>query len=153
MSQRNSRLPDHPVVNEHPQCYPDLGEFTPKDGKPYRPSNGTEGDMFQEGWCAHCKRDKAFRADPDREEGCNILARSMAYSVGEQGYPVEWIWQRGRPVCTAFDDEALQITNAELDAIYKRLRSEAHPDRPGGNAERFNDVQRAYEQAAQELRT
>lgn len=44
-------------------------------------------------------------------------------------------------------------TRAELDAIYKRLRSDAHPDRPGGNAERFNDVQRAYEQACQELKS
>ena len=36
---------------------------------------------------------------------------------------------------------------AEIDAAYRRRRSEAHPDRPGGSAEEFDRVQRAYEQA------
>lgn len=40
---------------------------------------------------------------------------------------------------------------AEIDAAYKRLRSQHHPDR-GGDAERFNDIQRAYEQARDEVR-
>jgi hypothetical protein len=101
-------------VNEHPQCYPDMGEFTPADGEPYRPSNGTEGEYFYEGWCAHCKRDRTYRER--QEDGCEIFARSMAYSVGEKGYPVEWIWLGRRPVCTAFDDEAVQITNEERAA-------------------------------------
>lgn len=41
-------------------------------------------------------------------------------------------------------------TRDELDAIYRRLRSESHPDK-GGNADRFHDVQRAYEQACGEI--
>lgn len=42
-------------------------------------------------------------------------------------------------------------TRAELETVYKRLRSESHPDK-GGNAERFHDVQRAYDDACKELR-
>ena len=30
-------------------------------GKPYRPSNGTEGEIFEATWCDHCQRDAAFR--------------------------------------------------------------------------------------------
>lgn len=43
------------------------------------------------------------------------------------------------------------ITTAdELETVYRRLRSESHPDK-GGNAERFDDVQKAYERAREEL--
>lgn len=35
---------------------------------------------------------------------------------------------------------------ADVEAVYRRLRSAAHPDRPGGDAQRFNEVQAAYEQ-------
>lgn len=41
-------------------------------------------------------------------------------------------------------------SRAQLETVYKRLRSESHPDK-GGNAERFNDVQRAYDDALKEL--
>lgn len=41
---------------------------------------------------------------------------------------------------------------AAIDAAYKRLRSQHHPDK-GGSAEQFNAVQKAYEQAVAELRT
>jgi hypothetical protein len=29
--------------------------------EPYRPSNGTEGEMFQEQWCEKCEHDLAAR--------------------------------------------------------------------------------------------
>lgn len=50
----------------------------------------------------------------------------------------------------------LGIVPGETDVIliqnaYKRLRSQAHPDREGGSSEQFNEVQRAYDQALQEL--
>lgn len=38
----------------------------------------------------------------------------------------------------------------QLEFTYRRLRSDAHPDK-GGNAERFNDIQRAYDDALKEL--
>lgn len=39
---------------------------------------------------------------------------------------------------------------AQLEERYRKLRSESHPDK-GGNAEAFNAVQTAYEQARQEI--
>ena len=99
------------MENNHHGFIPDFGEFTPKDGEPYRPSNGTEGGFFQERWCEHCKSDRAFRDNGVR--GCEILARSLCHDVGEKGYPVEWIWKNREPVCTAFDDVSATITNEE----------------------------------------
>lgn len=40
---------------------------------------------------------------------------------------------------------------AAIEANYKRLRSETHPDRPNGTADAFNQVQVAYEQAKGEV--
>jgi hypothetical protein len=39
----------------------------------------------------------------------------------------------------------------EVEAAYKKKRSEWHPDKPGGDADKFDLVQRAFEQAKQEL--
>jgi len=41
----------------------------------------------------------------------------------------------------------------DIVAAYRRRRSETHPDRSGGNAEEFDRVQRAFDQAELELRT
>lgn len=41
-------------------------------------------------------------------------------------------------------------TLEQLETVYKRLRSESHPDK-GGSADRFHDVQRAYEQGREAL--
>lgn len=67
--------------------------------EPYRPSNGTEGEFFQEAWCYRCARDTEARP-------CSILTRTMAFNIEENGYPKEWIrdvgpWP-GNPRCTAF---------------------------------------------------
>lgn len=43
-------------------------------------------------------------------------------------------------------------TLATADQNYRKLRSLHHPDKPGGTPEMFNTVQRAWEQAQQELR-
>lgn len=39
---------------------------------------------------------------------------------------------------------------SDPDGSYRRLRSQHHPDRPGGDAEAFQRIQRAYEQFQQE---
>lgn len=62
--------------------------------EPYRPANGTEGACFIDYFCCHCER--------DRNEDCNILARSFAFSIGDAEYPVEWIRDANGPRCTAF---------------------------------------------------
>ena len=47
--------------------------------------------------------------------------------------------------------EGADISATSLETAYRRLRSETHPDRPGGSAEAFNEVQVAYEQARLEV--
>lgn len=42
------------------------------------------------------------------------------------------------------------LDQADPEGSYRRLRSQHHPDRPGGDAEAFQRVQRAYEQFQQE---
>lgn len=78
--------------------------WPPADGTPYTPANGTEGEIFDDGWCAHCARDAAFRksfaegyGDVD---GCQILAAGL---FGEN--PKEWLWRKGEPICTAYTED------------------------------------------------
>lgn len=59
----------------------------------YRPSNGTEGDIFRADWCDKCAKD----ANGD----CLILARTMAFDVDDEKYPVEW---RRRADATHYPD-------------------------------------------------
>lgn len=107
-------------MNNYPRFIPELGKHAPADGKKYRPSNSTEGSFFEQGWCDHCKVDKAFRENgyetTNGIKGCDILARALSCDVRSNDYPIEWQWQKGEPVCTAFDDEALTITNEERAA-------------------------------------
>lgn len=71
-------------------------------GQPYRPSNGLEGDLFYEAWCADCVRDAAIRADPVLGTGCAILAATMAHGLDDPGYPKEWRFGAdGQPRCIA----------------------------------------------------
>lgn len=73
--------------------------------KPYRPSNGTEGECFMGRWCAHCVLDAYGSAEDEHElsDGptCDVLGNALA---GFQ--PDEWIYGRdGQPRCTAFQAE------------------------------------------------
>ena len=67
----------------------------------YRPSNGTEGEMFRERWCEQCKRDAAFRDGSGN--GCEILTNSLIRDVDDPAYPPEWTYDEGQPCCTAFE--------------------------------------------------
>ncbi|MEW7009514.1 hypothetical protein [Lentilitoribacter sp. EG35] len=71
-------------------------------GGTYRPSNGTEGDIFMSYWCENCL---LFNfEEPDK--ACDINLRAMAHSIGENAYPAEWQYNNGgEPVCTAFAED------------------------------------------------
>jgi len=83
-------------------------------GKPYRPSNGSEGEMFQAQWCYRCERDRAYQDWMagkikthgnafEEPEGCKILSASMLYEVDDEDYPPEWVHDdEGFPMCAAF---------------------------------------------------
>lgn len=56
--------------------------------KPYRPSNGTEGDVFRADWCDKCERDRENRETG--AGGCPIIVYTMAYELTDPKYPKEW---------------------------------------------------------------
>ncbi|MHC4566634.1 MAG: hypothetical protein ACYTE3_12850 [Planctomycetota bacterium] len=72
--------------------------------KPYRPSNGTEGMIFEEEFCLQCKKDR-YHETQDPADGCNILMRALAYNIEDDDYPEEWVWNPDQ----AFEDGALVI--------------------------------------------
>jgi hypothetical protein len=70
--------------------------------RPYRPSNGTEGEAFMSVWCARCERDRAHREDFS-VDGCPIIVATMALPITDPAYPKEWVYGReGVAICTAF---------------------------------------------------
>lgn len=77
-------------------------EFSKSEaGKKYRPSNGTEGELFQEAFCHKCKKDNF---DGEGGESCRILLETFAWDVEDEDYPGEWIIATdGQPTCTAFE--------------------------------------------------
>ena len=90
--------------------------FSKLAGKPYRPSNGSEGELFYDAWCSGCKRDADFKVNligpPD---GCLIIANTMAYRETDPNYPKEWVYgEDGQPKCTAF--EAVDDPRKRVDA-------------------------------------
>ena len=71
-------------------------------GKPYRPSNGTEGDMFTARWCEKCSKH-----DFDNDDGpvCYLLFGMLNYYPDDNEYPKEiCLDDDGRPQCTAFEE-------------------------------------------------
>jgi hypothetical protein len=72
--------------------------------RPYRPSNGTEGEMFMSAWCEKCSGDTA--GNP-----CSILTLALALQIGDMDYPGEWQYSNmGTPQCTAFTTEESKQT-------------------------------------------
>lgn len=71
--------------------------------RPYRPSNGSEGEWFQARFCDQCARDAEYRQT--QENGCEILANALCFGGDESGFPNEWVedddGQNQR--CTAFE--------------------------------------------------
>ena len=71
------------------------------DGEKYRPSNGTEGEMFREMYCYQCSKDDG------EKKLCDILGRTLGLLVDDPDYPTEWQYNgNGQPVCTAFKKES-----------------------------------------------
>lgn len=67
--------------------------------KPYRPSNGTEGDYFMEDFCFQCAKDNG------EDLLCDILADTFCYDVDHRLYPKQWVQEDDytNPRCTAFE--------------------------------------------------
>lgn len=68
--------------------------------KPYQPSNGTEGMYFMAKFCDQCIHENP---SPDVDPKCDIITCSMCFSIGDPGYPKEWIYDdNDKPCCTKF---------------------------------------------------
>ena len=69
--------------------------------KPYRPSNGAEGEVFAEQFCDQCIYDNY----PNKPL-CDIIAKSMSLDIEHKDYPKEWIHNgNGEPLCTKFKED------------------------------------------------
>ena len=80
---------------EKPSMWPDEYAHVKSTGKPYRPSNGTEGEIFEGQWCSQCHHQKR----------CGIFVYAMAFEVDHPNYPHELrIDERGQPECTNFKE-------------------------------------------------
>jgi len=82
----------------------DLAEKLKKRaGQKWRPSNGTEGEMFMEAFCYKCLND-------DIAKDCDILLNSMLYDTDDDRYPKEMqIDKDGQPTCIAFKKDTRLI--------------------------------------------
>ena len=70
-------------------------------GKPYRPSNGTEGEMFMDSFCYQCVHDDEFQRTG--ENGCETLAKTLVLNIDDEEYPKEWVRDdKGYPICAKF---------------------------------------------------
>ena len=74
---------------------------------PYRPSNGTEGDIFTSNWCAICTKDLAANGTKiidncSDDELCDILGVSYIFDINEESYPAEWVEDENGARCTVY---------------------------------------------------
>ena len=78
----------------YPKDYAD--SLKGNEGKPYQPSNGTEGMIFEERYCQNCKR---------YEPPCmDIWGNALFLDIDHEKYPKELTYTAdGQPTCTAFE--------------------------------------------------
>ncbi len=102
-------------------------QFKQHAGKKYCPSNGTEGELFQEAYCHRCEHDK-FNGMGG--ESCRILLETMAWNVDDEYYPKEWIIATdGQPTCTKFKDrEEARAERAAKRRARKQKAKHLHPN-------------------------
>ena len=66
----------------------------------YRPSNGTEGEMFMSQFCYNCVK---YPINPNAKHQCKILCNMMVFNINEKEYPKQMIYDdSGKPTCTAY---------------------------------------------------
>lgn len=78
--------------------------------RPYRPSNGTDGEIFESRFCDRCKREAKYRRTGDGADGCTIATMAAGFGIGDLEYPKEWVISIGDATgmtarCTAFRHE------------------------------------------------
>lgn len=80
-------------------------------GEKYRPSNGTEGQLFLGAFCRRCQREGHTADGGDDGQRCEIMGMTMIYQANEPEYPAAWQYGNdGQPCCTAFIPAGEPIT-------------------------------------------
>lgn len=70
--------------------------YVENSGQKYRPSNGTEGMIFEEHYCQDCKLG---------DKQCLIWGNAFFFDKANEKYPSELQYgPDGQPTCTAFDE-------------------------------------------------
>lgn len=89
--------PMEPLKPKIPFHYPE------KAGKPYQPSNGTEGSMFEEAFCEQCIHEKFIHTGNRKDKKCQIYSNALVFEPKDKEYPKQWRWGAdGYPECTAW---------------------------------------------------
>lgn len=69
----------------------------------YRPSNGTEGEMFLSAFCEHCIHERFLNTQKDGDKKCGILDKMILLDTDHKNYPEELTYDSsGFAVCTAY---------------------------------------------------
>jgi len=85
-------------------------------GQKYRPSNGTEGDMFMYQYCRRCRK----------YDNCDLVSLSILHDVDDPEYPEEWQYgENGQPVCTELEKKITLTPKGDKDDQF-RGRSKRH---------------------------
>ncbi len=77
--------------------------FPEEAGKSFRPSNGTEGMIFNGEFCEQCIHERWVhhqKEDKD-EDKCEIWSNAIIHNQRDKEYPEEWQYSdEGWPICT-----------------------------------------------------
>jgi len=79
--------------------------MTDREGKLYKPYSGEEGRAFEAQFCEQCKRDQKYWETMDGSDGCQIHTLALCFDPKDPEFPKEWIYQNGKPLCTAFEEK------------------------------------------------
>lgn len=85
--------PTEPSEHIRARLTPIYADLKVKDGESYRPSNATEGSIFEGQWCGKCRHEQGAY--------CSIHTAALA---GE--HPPEWMYWNGSPCCVAWEPVA-----------------------------------------------
>lgn len=67
----------------------------PHAGEKFKPSNGTEGELFMTEYCDKCQRCGT----------CELIGDTMIYDIDDERFPHQWQYgSNGQPTCTDFED-------------------------------------------------
>lgn len=78
-----------------------LYQFKDCAGKSFRPSNGTEGMVFEEHFCSNCIHEKFIHTQNHKDKQCPVYSGMILFEVNEEDYPPELVFDsEGWPVCT-----------------------------------------------------